>query len=54
MRHARNIERLEDRVDADPVAVLHKVGEVHRRAIHQHQIHLSVGDAGPRRPPRIE
>ncbi len=40
-----NVQRLEYRVDANPVAVLHQVGEVHRLAVDQDQINLGVGHA---------
>ncbi len=44
-RQPGDIERLEDRVDADPVAVLNPVGEIHRLAVHQNEIDLDVGHA---------
>ena len=40
---SRNVKRLEDRVNADPVAVLNPVGEIDRFSVHQDEIDLRVG-----------
>ncbi len=40
-----DVERLENRVNTDPVAVLNPVGEIHRLAVDQDEIDLRVGHA---------
>ena len=44
-RQARDVERLEDRVHAYPVAVCHDVGKIHGRAVDEYQINLHVRHA---------
>jgi hypothetical protein len=40
-----DVERLENRVNTDPVAVLNPVGEIHRHAVNKDEIDLRVGHA---------
>lgn len=42
MNNGRYIKSLKNRIDGDPLAALHPVGEIHRFVIYDEQIYLSV------------